>query len=693
MLAPAHIGRLLSRTSFRLLSRSSPSLLATRTPFRAGAASVSRSFSSYPQLRQSQAVAEQDIEESKNGATELTTFQELADEGIIHPRIIKTITDKMNIHTMTDVQRMTINECLDGSDVIGQAKTGTGKTIAFLMPIIQRLMRDETLTRGPPSAGDTRALILSPTRELAEQIAVEAGKIVSGTGIKVQTAVGGTQKRFHLDLMRRQGCHILIGTPGRVTDLLSDSSSGVTMNNIQTFVLDEADRLLDVGFSQAIDDIQRYMPSRSQKDRQTLMFSATVPKSVVGLVKQTLKPDFKFIRAIDPDEQPTHERIPQKIVFMPGPQNLVPSIVEIATTAIQNHKNDPENYPPFKAIIFMGSRAEVTLTKTWLDSLRLPGGTGNMFAGHPLAPCRIFEMSSKLTQQARTRNSEAFRKSESGILVSSDVTARGMDFPNVSHVIQTHLPQSEDQYVHRVGRTGRAGKEGLGYLLLPEADRRAWDREFSRSLRLTEDTSLHTAKLDMTQGAQLPSHIAKIMAMVEAGIRQVPFVMKADAYRGLLGVMNQSGRGKQVVVDTLNTISRWGWGLETPPRLSRALVQKLGYDRCEGLEIEDRPERGFGGRGDDRGGFGGGRRRDDFDRNDPFGTGAGSGMGVSRSGGFGGRDRDDRGGLFGDRGGRGGFGGDRGGFGRDRGDRGGYGGDRGGSRGGRSGSFFGDRSR
>lgn len=579
---------------------------------------------------------------------------------------------------MTDVQRLTINECLDGSDVVGQAKTGTGKTIAFLMPIIQRLMRDTTLTRAPPSAGDTRALIISPTRELAEQIAVEANKIVQGTGVRVQTAVGGTQKRHHLQLMQRQGCHILVGTPGRVQDLISDQYSGVTLNNLNTFVLDEADRLLDVGFAPAIAEMQTYMPDISVRDRQTLMFSATMPKSVVNLVRQTLKPDFKFIRAVDPDEAPTHTRIPQKVVYMKGMENLMPSIVEIATNAINAWKADPEHNAPFKAIIFMPALNEVQLCRAILENLRDPnaGGRGT-FGAHPLAPCRIFEMSSKLTQQQRTMNSEAFRRAESAILVSSDVTARGMDFPNVSHVIQTHMPQSEDQYIHRIGRTGRAGKSGEGWLLLQEDDRRAWQREYGRDLKLQEDTSLHTASLDMSQGASLPAGVAKIMGIVEGGVRATPFGMKADAYRSSFGVVMQSctPRSKQTIVDKLNHLSRWGWGMEKPPGVSAATMAKLGFAQCEGLNIEERDRSRAPPMGRQQGGRGG--RRDDFDSNDPFGMGSGGGMGVSR-GGFGGG-RDDRGGFGGGRNDRGGFGGgrdERGGFGGGRGGRGGFGGGR-----------------
>ncbi len=376
----------------------------------------------------------------------ITQFQELADYGLVSPKIINTIVNRMDIHTMTDVQRLTINECLDGADVIAQAKTGTGKTIAFLMPIIQRILRDpnlETRTRNRASPDDIRALIISPTRELAEQIAVEAKKIVEGTAVKVQTAVGGSQKSYHLRLMQREGCHILVGTPGRVKDILSDTYSGVRLDNIETFVLDEADRLLDIGFAPDIEEMQTYMPPRQQRDRQTLMFSATVPKEVVSLVRTTLRPDFKFIRTVAANETPTHERIPQHVAFLRGLENQLPALVELAKRSMEAHQQDPANNLPFKAIVYMNSTSEVALSNAIFRNMRSPGASmRNMFEKHPLHPCEVIEMQSKLSQDERTRNSQRFRNAESAILLSSDVTARGMDFPNVSHVIQIGLPRS-----------------------------------------------------------------------------------------------------------------------------------------------------------------------------------------------------------------------------------------------------------
>ncbi|RMZ77925.1 hypothetical protein DV738_g4109, partial [Chaetothyriales sp. CBS 135597] len=664
----------------RVFARVEALEIATRPSlFSKSALSSTRSFSSFYPLRQQAAV--RDAEQSKpevegaEASPEITRFSELAEQGIIDRRVIENLA-RMKIHTMTDVQRMTINECLDGSDVIGQAKTGTGKTLAFLIPIIQRMMLDPDVTSRweRPTAEDIRAVIISPTRELAEQIAVEAEKVTAGTRLVVQTAVGGTQKSFHLRKMQRQGCHLLIGTPGRITDLLADPQSGVKLDRISAFVLDEADRLLDIGFAPAIEEIQSYMPPREVRDRQTLMFSATVPRSVVNLVRATLKPDFKFVRTIDPDEAPVHERIPQKMVVLPGLQNQIPALVELATRAIEAHKQDPDNNMPFKAIVFANSQSEVALLKSVLQNMRDPG-QGNkrgMFDPHPLSPCQIYELYGRLTQRERNANTEGFRKAKTAILCSSDVAARGMDFPNVSHVIQLGLPRGHDDYIHRIGRTGRAGKGGEGWMFLNKGDERTWEREFGRDIKLSPDNSLFTTSLDMTQGQQLPANIARVMQLVESGIRATRYELKADAYRSLLSALKQSSAKyrDQEIVDMVNMLAR-----------------------CEGLEISDStPDQD---RGDRRGGFRSGRQ-DSYDKRDPFGMGMGGGVGAGRNfgGNRGGYGRGDRGG-FGreDRGGfgredRGGFGReDRGGFGRE--DRGGFGReDRGGfGRGGRGGGF------
>jgi len=634
----------------------------------------------------------------EGGKKEFTKFEELKQAGIISPKVIDTITERMNIHTMTDVQKLTLNHCLDGSDVIAQAKTGTGKTLAFLMPIVQRLLRNQDPVqdgrRGYRNKIDNiRAVIISPTRELAEQIAVEARKVTQGTGLQVQTAVGGTQRRQHLMQMQQYGCDILVGTPGRITDLVSDNTSGVRFDKVESFVLDEADRLLDIGFAPAIAEITSYMPDPSKGTRQTLMFSATVPKSVVSLVRQTLRPDFKFIRTVDPSEAQTHERIPQHVVFGRALQNQIPIIMELAHNAIEAHKKDPVNNMPFKAIVYFGSTAEVSLTWEAFSKMRDPEKPRSIFSSHPLDPCRIFQMHGKLAQGQRTRESQGFRNAQSAIMFSSDVTARGMDFPNVSHVIQVGLPKASDDYVHRIGRTGRAGKSGEGWLILNDDERRDITQRLRGSGINLVEKQLVTSDLDMTKGAQIPGHIARLLRFVETGVKAVPYNVKDATYNALFGVLAQQNphRSKQAQVDMMNDLAKFGWGMQEPPAVSQRLLQKIGYTNVTGVRFQEARDPGrFEGRGDrGRGGFGGDRDRDggrggfrrDGDRDGDrerssgpgvFGGGSGDafaalGMEAEGSG------RGGRGGSGGGRGygrsndrfgGSGGSGGGRGGYGR-----------------------------
>ena len=354
---------------------------------------------------------------------------------------------------------------------LAQAKTGTGKTLAFLLPTLQNILNDPGVdvskvgrySRTAPS--EIRALIISPTRELAEQIAVEAKKVAFGTGLIVQTAVGGTQKRSGLMKIQREGCHLLIGTPGRLKDILSDPWTGVSAPKLNTLILDEADRLLDQGFAPDIKEIQAFLPDPSKIDRQTLMFSATVPREVMSLVRQTLKPGFQFVQTVREDEVPTHHRVPQKVVWMRGLENGMPAVLEIAKN-YQARRANGEDLRPFKAIVYYNSTAETKCAADAFNNLRRSYDFGKT----PLGELKMLEINSRLTQAERTRSAENFRRSPSGILFSSDVTARGMDFPDVTHVIQVGVPRDTETYIHRLGRTARAGKEGEGWLLVHKGE-------------------------------------------------------------------------------------------------------------------------------------------------------------------------------------------------------------------------------
>ncbi|KAK0101966.1 hypothetical protein ONS95_001225 [Cadophora gregata] len=660
------------------------------------------------QLRNYVATAEKDYGDLHPGsapatsqeAKDVTKFQELIDYNMVHPNVVEQITKKMGHHTMTDVQSLTINQGLQGTDIVAQARTGTGKTLGFLIPTIQNILRKspELAIRKRYSrarASDIRAIIISPTRELAEQIAVEADKLCYGTDLRVQVAVGGNSKRAMLQKTLREGCHILVGTPGRLQDLLSDEYSGVRAPNLTTLVLDEADRLLDQGFSKEVDAIQDLLPDRNDVDRQTLLFSATMPREVMRLVRQTLKPNFHFVQAVKEGDLATHDKVPQHIVVTPGMENFMPVLLELSKREIakaEEAKKTGAEVRPFKAIVYFSSTSNVILSSDIFQNLK--GSGSGLFGQHPLYPAQISEMHGQLSQQQRTYVSDRFRRAKSAIMFSTDVTARGMDFPGVTHVIQIGLPPNREQYIHRIGRTGRGDKTGDGFIIVDESTL-GEARNMLRGLPIVPDKSLETGQVDMTKDAQLPQSIAETLSQVAEGTKYASRRTKEAAYMGALGQIR--GRGGNAIVKALNQMTRYGWGFENPPPISPSLASKLGISRAPGINIghreRDDNEDDFRGRDGGRNGGFGGR---DGGRSGGFG-----GRDGGRSDGFGGRDGERSGGFGGDRGGRsggfgegrsGGFGGDRGGrgggFGGDRGRRGGgYGSDRrsGGDRGGSGG--------
>ena len=442
----------------------------------------------------------------------------------------------------------------------------------------------------------------------------------------MQVAVGGNSKSMMLQKMRREGCHVLVGTPGRLNDLLSDQYSGVRAPRLSALVLDEADRLLDQGFAPEIESIQRQLPDRAEVDRQTLLFSATVPQGVMQIVRQTAKPNYKYVRTVQEGEQQTHERVPQKLVKLAGFENSMAALVELAKREIER-----EGSRPFKAIVYFNASAEVKLASSVLRNLRSPT-TSEVAQQHPLYPAMIFEIHAKLSQPMRTRAADRFRRAKSAILLSTDVTARGMDFPDVTHVIQIGLPPSRESYIHRLGRTGRAGKEGEGWLFITDLEYRE-GRSILRGLPLGLDSSVQTANVDMSKDASLPETTANILTQVINASQLGDPMEKLEAYKSALGSYGWLDK-KQELIDLMNNRARYCWGMETPPPIPSILVNKLGLRRIHGINTslnDDRfprepPRDGFNDRDgrslrDDRSTnhYGGGSRGNSgFDRNDRF---------------------------------------------------------------------------
>ncbi|RDL35825.1 uncharacterized protein BP5553_06437 [Venustampulla echinocandica] len=668
---PASISRAFyAATSTARIPATRPTLLSLTFKNAAAPSLEARCFHASTRLRNQAAQAistEESNLSNQKVAHEITKFDQLLEHDLVHPNVVQAITKGMGHHTMTDVQTMTINEGLRGVDIIAQARTGTGKTLGFLVPTIQNILNKspELAVRKRYSkarASDIRAIIISPTRELAEQIAAEANKLAYNTDLRVQVAVGGNSKRQMLMKTRQEGCHLLVATPGRLYDLLTDEYSGVRAPNLTTLVLDEADRLLDDGFSQEIKEISNILPNRDTVDRQTLLFSATVPKEVMQLVRATLKPNFHFVQTVKEGELATHEKVPQHLIAATGVENFMPALYELAKREVDKAAKGEGN--PFKAIVYFQSTANVVLAHRIFDNLTPE--TGGRFGRSPLYPAEVSCIHGQLTQAQRTYTSERFRKSKSAILFSTDVTARGMDFPNVTHVVQIGLPTNREQYVHRIGRTGRGDKAGDGFLIIHEAERRQSER-LLRGLPIKIDNSLETAAIDMSQEAQLPASVANTLSLVANATKMVDRATKSAAYMGAIGQLGKLPGG----LEAMNRWTQYGWGWEEPPAISSALASKLGLGGVKNIGRRDnfgsgggRGGGGYGDRDGRSGGFGG------RGRSGGFGSGG-------RSGGFGGRN-----GGFGDGGRSGGFGdgGHGGGFG-DGGRSGGYGG------GGRSGGF------
>ncbi|KAG6366500.1 hypothetical protein INS49_000677 [Diaporthe citri] len=562
---------------------------------------ISRNYSS--------AAAAAEAQDGSNQSGLITRFAGLSSLGV-HPNILKSIVEDMGYESMTDVQSMSINPALQGKDIVAQARTGTGKTIGFLVPTIQKIIQNDpslaSRNHDRVDATNIRAIIVSPTRELAEQISAEAQKLCRHTNVKVQTAVGGMNKAMMLRKTKSEGCHLLVGTPGRLLDLLSDEYSGIDAPNLGALVLDEADRMLDVGFDKELQQIVRLLPSRKEKPRQTLLFSATIPKDVVQIARVYVDAsNFQFVQTIKADEAPTHEKVPQHIVPVDGFEQLVPTILEI----IEKAQNGEHGSEPVKAMVFFNNTAVVNLMDETFQYLSR--------SLRSLPPA--YAIHSGLDQRQRSRVAENFRRASSAILISSDVTARGMDFPNVTHVIQIGVPPTRDQYIHRLGRTGRANKSGQGWLLLRKDDISDARRTLP-GLPIKRHDGLEAASFD-TRNAERGAEPRNFSEVANA-MRRVRFGIMREAYEKFI---MSSKRVSQSTVDAVNWWVTTQGGQREPPSVSQKVMNSIPtLRRLDGVTVEsdrgrnDRDGRGgFGGRGGRD--FGGrGRGRGPRDNGDPF---------------------------------------------------------------------------
>ena len=341
--------------------------------------------------------------------------------------------------TPTPIQEQCIQHLLDGRDLVGSAQTGTGKTAAFTLPLLQRLSRH----RQRPSKGTPRALILAPTRELAAQIRDSIQTYGRFLRLSSTVIYGGVNQIHQVKVLNR-GVDVLVATPGRLLDLIQQGF--IHLNEVEVFILDEGDRMLDMGFMPDIKRIVSHIP----EERQTLFFSATMPPKIEALARTMVDDPVRV--SIAPDK-PTVERIDQKVLFV-GRKDKDALLVDLLN-------DDSIN----KALIFtqMKHAANRLMRKLYTAGIKTEAIHGNK------------------TQAARTRTLDGFKKNRFRVLVATDVAARGLDVDDITHVINYDLPVEAETYVHRIGRTARAGADGSAISFCCAEDR-SYLREIERLL-------------------------------------------------------------------------------------------------------------------------------------------------------------------------------------------------------------------
>jgi ATP-dependent RNA helicase RhlE len=368
----------------------------------------------------------------------LTSFQ---DFGLAEP--ISRALKEENYLTPTPIQAQTIPLAITGRDVVGIAQTGTGKTAAFALPILHRIL--ENRIRPQPKA--CRVLVLSPTRELSGQILDSFNAYGRHIRLSSALAIGGVPMGRQVRSVM-QGVEVMVATPGRLLDLVQ--SNGLKLGQVEFLVLDEADRMLDMGF---INDIRKIVAKLPIK-RQTLFFSATMPKDIAELAEAMLRDPARV--AVTPVSS-TVERITQRILQV--------DFAAKAGVLAQLLKEEPVN----RALIF-------TRTKH---------GADKVVKGLAKVGIRADAIHGNKSQNNRERALAAFRTGEIRTLVATDIAARGIDVDGISHVVNFDLPNVPETYVHRIGRTARAGAEGVAISLIAGAEEMGYLRDIERLIKVT----------------------------------------------------------------------------------------------------------------------------------------------------------------------------------------------------------------
>ena len=531
------------------------------------------------------------------------------------PQSLRALAEVKGFQHATAVQDATLPPIIRGVDVLARAKTGSGKTIAFLLPALEKLVRDRDRD------GDTvSVLVLSPTRELATQIHEEATQLLTfHERVGAQVVYGGTNIRGEVSRLRSNRCDILVATPGRLLDHLENENLARRLAGCHTLVLDEADRLLDMGFQAAIEKILKYVPP----ERQTLLFSATVSDGIRAIALASLRPGHVYVDCVgEEDSSATNLQVRQSAATVP----LEDQFAELKRVVDEHAANTPNH----KIMCFFTTARATALAAELFGQFRDD----------------VVEIHSKLSQSRRTKATERFREMPAAVMMTSDVTARGIDFPDVTLVIQVGVPANRETYIHRLGRTGRAGKSGEGVLLLSE-------RESFFAKDVVGDLPIE----------RLPPRDVDPAAAetMRAAMARVKEQTKAQHYSAWLGFykpfMKKMGLTPEGLVREANSVATDVLGLDEPPGMLKKTVGMIGLKGVPGLNIvkelpkyDDEAPKGSPSTG-------GGKRRGAAPRDDGWGSDRRAERArpeLVGGRGTGGRGRGRGGGRVGGRGGRGG---------------------------------------
>ncbi len=362
------------------------------------------------------------------------------------PATIARAIESLGFVTPTEVQARSIPPLRRGEDLIGQAQTGTGKTAAFGIPIVEKV---------DPSGRYVQALVLTPTRELCVQVTEEIERIGRFRGVRSVAIYGGSSMDRQIEALKR-GTQVVVGTPGRVLDLIRRRE--LLLDRVNTVILDEADRMLDMGF---IVDVETIL-SRSPRSRQTALFSATMPYAILRICDRFMKPNPAHV-TVRPDLR-TVETVRQLVYFV-AEQDKVAALVEL------NEHYGFDRLLTFRHTQIGVDRLAATLKRRGKNVAALHGG---------------------LSQRERDRTLAAFRAGKIQFLIATNVASRGLDITDLPYVLSFDIPEDADTYVHRIGRTGRAGREGTAITFVGEWDLDAWE-----AIRAEVGAKVEVGELDL----------------------------------------------------------------------------------------------------------------------------------------------------------------------------------------------------